>query len=88
MGAAAGGQRRVRGGGPLIRSGTRNDVTRFRQAFAATRWRAAQHDLVLDRTQGLLGSVYTLTSLKGRPAILYDLGEVHAHLDRLAMSRS
>ncbi|MFE3456000.1 hypothetical protein ACFXKD_00530 [Nocardiopsis aegyptia] len=68
----------------MIRTGTRDDVTRIRQAFAATRWRAARHGLVLDRTRG---SVYTLTSLDGQPSILYDLPEVHSHLDRLTMNR-
>jgi hypothetical protein len=71
----------------MIRTGTRDDVTRFREAFAATRWRAAEHGLVLDRTRGLLAAVYTLTPLGGHPVILYDLAEVHSHLDRLTMSR-
>jgi hypothetical protein len=71
----------------MIRTGTRDDVTRFREAFAATRWRAAEHGLALDRTRGFLGSVYTLAGLGGGTAILYDLAEVHDHLDRLTMSR-
>ena len=71
----------------MIRTGTREDVTRVRRAWGSTQWRAAQHGLVLDRTRGFLGAVYTLAGLDGRTTILYDLPEVHSHLDRLTMSR-
>jgi hypothetical protein len=65
------------------RKGTPETAHQVRAAFEATVWRAARHGLVLDRQRGFLWAVYTLTSLDQDTVILYDLREVHEHLDRL-----
>jgi hypothetical protein len=54
-----------------------------RTRYEAALWRAARHGLALTRDRGVLGTLYTLVSPTGGTVLLYDLAEVHDHLDRL-----
>ncbi|WP_047867931.1 hypothetical protein [Nocardiopsis sp. RV163] len=64
------------------RTRSRPLVVRALAVFDDARWRAAQQGYVLTRQKRLLGAVYALTSLDGDTAILHDLGEVRAFLER------
>lgn len=68
---------------PSRHMGTPEVVYQARNRYETTVWRAAQHGLVLTRERRLLGTVHTLADLDQTTATLYDLREVHGHLDRL-----